>query len=90
MQAGHRAESGTDSRVSTLSHHAEGNFALTANNGRCNPVDGPAEARESPVHNHEIFVGHDRSRFLLQDALDWIEQALAAGRVMRAALNAVR
>jgi len=56
------------------------NAILDAKDVRRNPVHGLAEARKSPMYNHKIFFGHNRSRFILQrrrDALDEIELAIA-------------
>jgi hypothetical protein len=47
-------------------------------NVRCNPVHGLAEARKSPMYDHEVFLGHNRARFVFQrrrQALDQIRQA---------------
>jgi hypothetical protein len=44
------------------------------------------------MHDHEVSLGQDRSRFVLQrwrKALDEIEQALTTGCNMRAVLNVV-
>src|SRR6266576_4220181 len=65
---------------------------LDEKNVRSNPVHRLAEARESPVHDHEVSLSHDRSRFVLQrwwDALNKIEQASSAGRDMSAVLDVV-
>src|SRR5713226_1246003 len=48
---------------------------------------------KSPVHDHEVSLSHDRSRFVLQrwwDALDEIEQTLTTRCDMSAVLNVVR
>ena len=69
------------------------NSVLDAKNVRCDPVDGLAEARKSPVHDHKIFFGHNRSGFILQrrrKALDEIEQTVATGPDMSAVLDIVR
>src|SRR5271170_7686723 len=55
-----------------------------------NPIHGSTEAAKSPVHDHDVSLGHDHSRLVLQrwrDALDEIEQTLTAGRDMSAVLN---
>src|SRR5260370_15746735 len=57
-----------------------------------NPVHREAEVRKSPVHDHEVSLGHNHSRFILQrwrKALDEIEQALTTGSDMRAVLDVV-
>src|SRR5712691_1486580 len=69
------------------------NAILDANDVRRNPVHRLAEARKSPVHDHKVFFGQNRSRFVLQrrrDAFDEIEQALSARLNMSAVLNVVR
>src|ERR1700733_2488067 len=58
-----------------------------------NPIHRSAETAKSPVHDHEVSFGHDRSRLVLQrwrDALDEIEQTVAPGCDMSAVLNVVR
>src|SRR6267143_248673 len=58
-----------------------------------NPVHREAEVRKSPVHDHEVSLGHNHSRFVLQrwrDALDEIEQTLTTRCDMSAVLNVVR
>src|ERR1700730_3197743 len=66
---------------------------LDSNNVRRDPVDGEAQVRKSSMHNHEASLSHDGSRFVLQrwrDALDEIEQTVAARCDMSAVLNVVR
>ena len=56
------------------------------------PVRGCPEPRKTPVNDHELLVGNDRSWLVLQrwrDALDEIEQAIATGRDMSAVLDVV-
>ena len=58
-----------------------------------NPIHRSTETAKSPVHDHDVSLSHDRSRFILQrwwDALDEIEQTLTAGCDMSAVLNIVR
>jgi hypothetical protein len=67
--------------------------ALNAHDIRGDPIHKSAETAKSPVHDHEVSFGHDRSGFVLQrrrDALDEIEQTVAPGCDMSAALNVVR
>src|SRR6266404_6174947 len=69
------------------------NAILDTNDVRRNPVHRLAEARKSSVHDHKVFFGHNRSRFVLQrwrDALDEIEQTLTTRCDMSAVLNVVR
>src|SRR6267154_3758757 len=57
------------------------------------PVHWEAEVRKSPVHDHEVSLGHNHSRFVLQrwrDALDEIEQTRTTKCDMSAVLNVVR
>src|ERR1700687_3255209 len=57
-----------------------------------NPISRSTEITKSPVHDHEVSFGHDRSRFVLQrwwDALDEIEQTLATRCDMSTMLNVV-
>src|SRR5580765_3220445 len=42
------------------------NPVFDSKNVRCNPVDGQAEMRKSSVNDYEVFLSHDRSRFVLQ------------------------
>src|SRR5579859_2651525 len=54
---------------------------LNAHNICGNPIHRSTEAAKSPVHDHEVSLSYDRSRFILQrgrDALDQIEQTIAA------------
>ena len=56
------------------------------------PISKSTEITKSPVHDHEVPLGHDRSRFVLQccrDALDEIEQTLATWCDMSTMLNVV-
>src|SRR5258708_24602099 len=65
---------------------------LDTNDVRRNPVHRLAEARKSPVHDHKIFVGHNRSRFILQrrrDALDELKEAVTTRFDMGAVLDVV-
>src|ERR1700692_4297236 len=58
-----------------------------------NPIHRSTETATSPVPNHEVSLGHDRSGFVLQrwwDALDKIEKTLTARCDMSAVLNVVR
>ena len=58
-----------------------------------NPIERSTEIAKPPVHDHEVSLGHDRSRFVLQcgrDALDEIEQTLTTWCDMSAVLNVVR
>jgi integrase len=57
-----------------------------------NPIDRSTEIAKPPVHDHEVSLGHDRPRLVLQrwrDALDEIEQALTTRLDMSAVLNVV-
>src|ERR1700730_999479 len=66
---------------------------LIAHNICGNPIHRSGETAKSSVHDHEVSLGHDRSRFVLQrlrDALDEIEQTVAARCDMSAVLNVVR
>src|SRR5438876_1784858 len=66
---------------------------LNAHNICGNPIHRSTETAKSPVHDHEVSLSHDRSRFVLQrwwDALDQIEETVAAGCDMSAVLNIVR
>src|SRR5580700_11309450 len=68
------------------------NAVLDADDVCSNPVHWGAKVRKSPVHDHDVSLGHDRSRFVLQrcrDALDEIEQTLTTRCDMSAALNVV-
>src|ERR1035438_2887762 len=69
------------------------NSVLNAHNICGNPIHGSTETAESPVHNHEVSLGHDRSGFVLQgwrDTLDEIEQTVPARCDMSAVLNVTR
>src|SRR5437899_1640039 len=66
---------------------------LNAHNICGNPIHRSTEATKSPVHDHEVSLSHDRSRFVLQrwrKALDEIEQALTTGSNVCAVLDVVR
>jgi hypothetical protein len=66
------------------------NAILDANDVRRNPVHRKAKIREPSVHDHEISFGQDRSWLVFErwrKAFDETEQALAAGRDMRAVLD---
>jgi hypothetical protein len=66
------------------------NSVLNAHNICGNPIHRSTETAKSPVHDHEVSLGHDRSRLVLQrwrDTLDEIEQTVAARCDMRAVLN---
>jgi hypothetical protein len=55
-----------------------------------NPVHRPAVARESSVHDHELALGHDYARFVLErrrGAFDQIEKSLTARLDMCTVLN---
>src|ERR1700691_1343799 len=72
-----------------LDEHA----VLNTNDVRRDPVHGKAEARKSTVHDYDVSFSHDRSRFVVQrrwDALDEVEQTLAARRDMSAVLHVIR
>src|ERR1700722_3073943 len=69
------------------------NAVLNAHDICGNPIQGSTETAKSPVHDHEISLGNDRSRFVLQGwwkALNEVEQTLATRRDMSAVLNVVR
>src|SRR5260370_31773062 len=62
---------------------------LNAHNICGNPIHRSTETAKSPVHDHEVSLSHDRSRFVLQrwrKALDEIEQALTTGSNVRPVL----
>ncbi len=66
---------------------------MDAHNICGNPIYRSAEIAKSPVDDHEVSFGNDRSGFVLQrwwDALDEIEQALTTRCDMSAVLNVVR
>src|SRR5713101_6302339 len=66
---------------------------LNAQNICGNPIHRSTETAKSPVHDREVSLSHDRSRFVLQrwgDALDEIEQTLTTRCDMSAVLNTVR
>jgi hypothetical protein len=66
---------------------------VNANDICSNPIRRSAETAESPVHDHELSLGYDRSRFVLErrsKALDEIEQTLSTRCDMSAVLDIVR
>src|ERR1700704_379699 len=66
---------------------------LNAHNIRGNPIHRSTETAKSPVHDNDVSLSHDRSRFVLQrwwEALDEIEQTLTTRCDMSAVLNVVR
>src|SRR5580704_18583625 len=66
---------------------------LNAHNVGGNPIHRSTETAKSPVHDHEVPFGHDRSRFVLQcwrKALDEIEQTFTTGCDMGAVLDVFR
>src|SRR5712675_2026521 len=66
---------------------------LNAHNICGNPIHRRTETAKSPVHDHDVSLRHDRSRFVLQrwwDALDEIEQTLTTRCDMSAVLNVLR
>ena len=66
---------------------------LNAHNICGNQIHRSTKTAKSPVHDHEISLGHDRSGFVFQrwwDTLYEIEQAVAARCDMSAVLNVVR
>src|SRR5580700_874823 len=65
---------------------------LNAHDVGGNPIHGSTETAKSPVHDHEISLSNDRSRFVLQrwwKALDEIEQAFTTRCDMSAVLYVV-
>ena len=61
-----------------------------AHNISGDPIDRGTEIAKSAMHNHEVSLSHDRSRFVLQrrrKALDEIEQTLTTRCDMSAVLN---
>ena len=65
---------------------------LNADNVCGNPIDRSTETAKSSVHDHDVSLSQERSRFVLQrwrKALDEIEQAVAPGGDMGAVLNIV-
>jgi hypothetical protein len=66
---------------------------LNAHNICGDPIHRSTEIAKSSVHDHEVSLSHNRSRFVLErgrKALDEIEQAFTTGRDMRAVLNVLR
>jgi len=66
---------------------------LNAHNICGNPIHRSTEAAKSPMHDHEVSLSHDDSRFVLQcwwKALNEIEQALTTRCNVSAVLNVVR
>jgi hypothetical protein len=60
------------------------NAVLDAENVRGNPIHRSTETAKSPVHDHEVSLGQDRSGFVLQrwwDALDKIEKTSRPGAI---------
>src|SRR5258706_7197153 len=65
---------------------------LNAHNICGNPIHRSTEIAKSPVHDYEVSLSQDGSRFVLQrwrDALDQIDQPYTAGFDMSAVLNVV-
>ena len=63
---------------------------LDAHNICGNPIHRCTETAKPPVHDYDVSLGQDRSRFVFQgwwDALDEIEQTLTAKCDMSAVLN---
>ena len=57
---------------------------------RRDPALWPAVTREASMDDHEVAVGHDHARLIFQrrrDALDQIEETIAAGLDMSAVLD---
>src|ERR1700693_2053825 len=68
------------------------NAILDANDVRRDPAHGKAEIRESPVHDHEIPLGRDRSWLIFErwrKALDEIEETFTSRRDVSAVLDVV-
>src|SRR5260370_30593308 len=66
---------------------------LNAHNICGNPIRRSTETAKPPVHDHEVSLSHDHSRFVLQrwwNALDKGEKTLTARCDMSAVLNVVR
>jgi hypothetical protein len=66
---------------------------LNAHDIRGNPIHRSAETAKSAVHDHEVSLSHDRSRFVLQrerKALDEVEQTLTTRCDMSAMLDVMR
>src|ERR1700746_3237064 len=66
---------------------------LNAQNICGNPIHRSTEPAKSPVDDHEVSLGQDRSRLVLQscrEALNKIEKTLAARRDVSAMLNVIR
>src|SRR5258705_11562211 len=66
---------------------------LNAHNICGNPIHRSTETAKSPVHDHEVSLSHDHSRFVLQrwrNALDQIEETVATGLNVGAVLHVVR
>src|SRR3989442_2567683 len=65
---------------------------LNAHNICGNPIHRSTETAKSSVHDHEVSLSHDRSRYVLQPwwkALDEIEQAFTTRCDMSAVLDVV-
>src|SRR5437868_9358700 len=69
------------------------NPVLNTHNICRNPIHRRSETAKSPVHDHEVSVSHDCSRFVLQrwwKAFDEIEQTFTARFDVRAVLDVLR
>ena len=65
------------------------NSVPDAHDVRRNPVRRPAQARESPVDDHEITIGRDHPRLVLErrwTTFDEVKEAIAARLDMGAVL----
>src|SRR5713226_6781791 len=66
---------------------------LDTNNVCGNPIHRSTEVAKSPVNDHEVTLGDNRSRFVLQrgwKALDELEESFSAGFNVSAVLDVVR
>jgi hypothetical protein len=66
---------------------------LDTNNVCGNPIHRSTEVAKSPVNDHEVTLGDDRSRFVPQrgwKALDELEESFSAGFNVSAVLDVVR
>src|SRR5882762_11371714 len=66
---------------------------LDTNNVRGNPIHRSTEVAKSPVNDHEVTFGDDRSRLVPQrgwKALDKLEESFSAGFNVSAMLDVVR
>src|SRR6266850_4294126 len=66
---------------------------LDAHDVRRNPVRSPSKARESPMDDHEITIGRNHPRFILErgwTTFDEVKEAIATRCDMSAMLDVIR